>query len=279
MVTTLIKVSVVITTLNEEQNLARCLGALKDFDDIIIFDSGSTDKTVEIAREYGARVESFEWNGRYPKKRQYFLDHVQTKYDYIFFVDADEQVTPELIHEIKALDLSCAGYFVKGAYHWRGKDLKHGLKNNKLALFDRRQIEFPVVDDLGAFCMGEMEGHYQPVLKPTYKDERIGVLHHPLVHFAHDDQAGWERRHQRYAMWEAGMIANGTYPREDNVWRERLKYIFRHMPARGLIAFVHSYLVKRGFMDGVAGFEFARSRQRYYNMVANALRASKASGR
>ena len=112
----MIKVSVVIATRNEEKNLPRCLDALQKFDDIIIFDSGSADNTTSMAHEYGARVENFKWDGDYPKKRQYFLDHITTKYDYIFFVDADEQVTAMLVNEIQALNLSCAGYFVKGQY-------------------------------------------------------------------------------------------------------------------------------------------------------------------
>ena len=112
----MINVTVVITTLNEQAHLARCLKALinpsQKFDEIIILDSNSTDRTVDIAHEHQVRVESFQWNGQYPKKRQWFLDHIETKHDYIFFVDADEEVTPELIQEIEKLDFKCAGYFV-----------------------------------------------------------------------------------------------------------------------------------------------------------------------
>ena len=266
----MIPVSVIITTYNEGQNLARCLCALKDFDEVIVVDSNSTDNTKEIAIAHGARVENFMWNGEYPKKRQYCLDNIKTKHDYIFFVDGDEEVTPELIDEIQALDFKTAGYFVKGKYIWRGKKLNHGLQNNKLVLFDRSKIEFPIIDDLDIDGMGEMEGHYQPVLKAEYVD-RIESLSTPLLHFAYEDADGWLARHARYAKWEAEMITRNAYPRDPVFWREKLKVLFRNMPLRGLVAFSHSYLWKRGFLDGRAGYEFARSRAHYYNLVSNSL--------
>ena len=266
----MIKVSVVIATLNEGKNLPRCLDALSQFDEVIVFDSGSSDDTLYIARAYGAQVEAFQWNSLYPKKRQYFLDNIKTKHDYIFFVDADEVVPPDLVQEISALDFECAGYFVKGRYCWRGKSLQYGLHNNKLALFDRNKIEFPIIDDLGDFCMGEMEGHYQPVLKQGCRHEPIGQLNNPLDHFASGEE-DWARRHTRYAKWEAGMIQANTYPKEDSKVRDVLKYIFRRVPCRGEIAFLHSYIGKLGILDGSAGFSFALSRRRYYKMVGLAV--------
>ncbi len=265
----LLKVSVLVTTLNEAANIQRCLNALKDFDEIIVIDSGSHDETVQISLDCGARVEQFVWNGKYPKKRQYCLDHIKTKHDMIFFVDGDEEVTPQLIEEIKNLNFKKAGYFVQGQYQWEGKTLHYGLRNNKLVLFDRHKFEFPVVNDLGAFCMGEIEGHYQPILKAACQGEEIGQLCYPLKHFAYEDKAGWEARHKRYAKWEAGMIAGKLYPKENKFYRESLKCIFRKIWCRGAFSFLHSYIYKRGFLDGKAGLEFALSRRDYYKMVAS----------
>ena len=143
-----IPVSALITTLNEEKNIARCLAALERFDEIIVIDSNSIDKTGEIVRSFGVRLVNFSWNGEYPKKRQWALDTLPLKHDYVFFIDADEEATPELCDEIAALDWTAPGYFVRGLYEVDGKLLKHGLHNKKLCLFDRTKIEFPVVDDL-----------------------------------------------------------------------------------------------------------------------------------
>ncbi len=271
----MINISVLIMTLNEADNLPRCLAALQDFDEIIIVDSGSDDGTNDVARSFGVRVENFNWNGDYPKKRQWCLDHIEIKHDYIFFVDADEEVTPELIDEIKNLDFQAAGYFVKGQYVFDGKILKHGLRNNKLVLFDRHKIEFPVVDDLDIDGMGEIEGHYQPVLKDGCKNEKLLQLTAPLLHFAYEDDEEWQKRHQRYAVWEAEMIRRRAYPEDPDKGRQKLKEFFQKIPCRGLVAFVHSYILKLGFLDGVAGYRFACSRAAYYRMVSNALAANK----
>ena len=274
----LIPVSVIITTYNEAQNLERCLNALKDFDDVLVVDSNSTDETVSIATRYGVRVQNFTWNGAYPKKRQWCLDNIETKYDYIFFVDGDEEITPDLVQEIKLLDFTAAGYFVKGQYIWRGCSLRHGLKNNKLALFDKNKIEFPVVNDLDIEGMGEIEGHYQPIFKNfrctgalNSQSDRIDQLQSPLLHFAYEDGKSWQKRHERYAYWEAQMIKRHAYPKDPKPWRERLKYLFRKFPCRGLIAFGHCYILNLGFLDGHAGFHFAKSRYDYYSLVAKSL--------
>lgn len=271
----MIPVSVIITTYNEEKNLPRCLGALQDFDEIIAIDSNSTDNTKEIARNHNARVENFTWNGAYPKKRQWCLDTIKTKHDFIFFVDGDEVVTSELIDEIKILDFQAAGYFVKGQYVWQGKVLKHGLVNNKLCLIHRHKIEFPIVNDLDIEGMGEIEGHYQPTLKSLRRVNAlrpnncgIATLRAPLIHHAYE---GWEGRHERYALWEAAMIKRDAYPKDPVQWRENLKRIFRKMPFRGVIAFCHCYIWKKGFLDGRAGYDFAKSRAHYYNLVCKAL--------
>lgn len=275
----MINISVLITTLNEAKNLPRCLAALQEFSEIIIIDSGSTDETVAIAKNLGAQVINFKWNQQYPKKRQWCLDTLSIKNDFVFFVDGDEEVTPALVDELRALDLQAAGYFVKGQYIWDDKELKHGLKNNKLALINRHKIEFPIVNDLDIEGMGEIEGHYQPVLKAAYKGEAIAQLSQPLHHFAYEDAQGWERRHKRYARWEAEMIKRNAYPKDPSALRERLKIIFRNIPLRGLISFGHSYIWKYGFLDGESGYEFAVSRFEYYRLVNSALKTNKALGK
>ncbi len=266
-----IPVSAVIVTKNEEQRIARCLAALEGFGEIVVVDSNSTDRTYEIAAQAGARVETFTWNGAYPKKRQWCLDHLTLKYDWVFFIDADEVMMPELHDEMADLFSGsapdCAGYFVQGAYHWRGKLLRHGLRNNKLCLLDRRKIEFPVIDDLDMPGMGEMEGHYQPVLKSEYKNEFIGRLKNPLVHYACEDREGWLRRHERYADWEVAMNKKRAWPGDVSAARAMAKRVFRFIPFRPTAAFLHSYVLKGGVLDGAAGFDFALSRLTYYRMI------------
>lgn len=259
-----IPVTVIITTLNEERNMPRCLAALDRFDEIIVVDSNSHDATQTIARSFGETVIPFTWNGRYPKKRQWCLDVLILKHDRVFFVDADEEVTPALCDEIAALKWDAAGYFVKGAYVVAGKVLRFGLKNSKLCLFDRTKIEFPVVDDLNIPGMGEIEGHYQPVLKSATDTGKIAALKNPLLHYALEDHTRWERRHEGYRQWEQGMQRQKKPPRDPKWLRRWLKKIFSLMPGRSYAAFLHSYLILAGFLDGIEGFYLARSRFLYY---------------
>ena len=268
-----IPVSVIIVTKNEESALPGCLEALGRFDDVWVVDSNSSDKTCALAQKYGAQVEKFSWNGSYPKKRQWCLDHLNLKYPYVFFVDADEVVPPALVDEIAEMDRGKAGYFVSGLYVFEGRVLNHGLRNNKLALLDRGKIAFPVVDDLDIGGMGEIEGHYQPVLKPEYAHEKIGQLKTPLVHAAYQKEQDWEGRHRRYAHWEAGMNAKGAWPVDPKPWRQVLKTVFRAMPYRNIAAFLHCYIFKLGLLDGFDGYCFACSRARYYQMISDASKA------
>lgn len=265
-----IPVSVVAAVRGEAARIERCLAALKGFSEIVAVDSDSTDGTAEIARRAGARVVPFSWDGRYPKKRQWCLDRLDLKHDWVLFVDADEIVTPELADEIRVLfslphPPPCAGYFIDGLYAADGRILRHGLRNRKIALLDRRAMAFPAVDDLDLPGMGEMEGHYQPV--PWNPRAKIGKLRHPMLHETDTGGPAWQARHERYAAWEAGMNRKNAWPQDPVPWRQALKAVFRALPFRPAAAFLHSYILKAGFLDGKPGWRLARSRALYYAMI------------
>jgi len=269
-----IPISVLVVTKNEERVIERCLKALQDFDEVIVVDSSSDDNTVQISKNNGAKPVLFQWNGQYPKKRQWCLQQLEIRHSWVFWVDADEVVMPDLIAEIRHVFSSPptqAGFFVKGNYVWREGVLKHGMKNNKLALFNRLKMEFPVVDDLDIDGMGEVEGHYQPVFKAGCKGEKIGQLQAPLLHYAYEDEAAWHVRHERYAVWEAQMTRRKSFPKDPIVWREFLKTYIRTSIFRPYIMFLYSYVFKLGFLDGRNGFDFALSRKTYCDLIRKHL--------
>lgn len=265
-----IPVSVIICTKNEEKKLKKCLDALKGFDQVIVVDSQSQDQTQSVAKTENAELIEFVWNKQYPKKRQWCLDHLELKHDWILFIDADEFVTLELIEELETLFMQspeCAGYFVRGCHLFNGKLLKYGLQNNKLVLFDRRKIEFPVIDDLDIPGMGEMEGHYQPVLKPEFAHEKIGQLKSFLIHDALDDERAWIFRHQKYARWESGMNAKNAWPADPKPFRNAAKTMLRNSKFRPQLMFFISYVLMLGFLDGIRGFKFAQRKKQYYALI------------
>ncbi len=274
----MISVSVVIVTKNESSNIIGCLDQLKRFDDIWVIDSGSRDGTGDLARTKNAQVISYQWNGQYPKKRQWCLENLSLQYDWIFFVDADEIIPNELIDEIEGIILSSpheAGFFIVGRYRIQGQVLKYGIPNQKIALLHRARMEFPVVDDLDIPGMGEIEGHYQPVLKSGVACP-IGKLKNYMIHDALNDakaERSWLFRHEKYARWEAGMNAKKCWPEDPIAWRERAKIFLHHFHFRPQIIFFIGFVFKLGFLDGARGFKLSKMRYSYLKKI-NKLKLS-----
>jgi glycosyltransferase involved in cell wall biosynthesis len=263
-------VSVIIVTRNEADSIAYCLSALSEFDDIWVVDSSSRDKTQNIARAAGAQVVDFKWDGTYPKKRQWCLHHLPLKYEWVFFVDGDEHVPRDLVEDIRQTVLSNpqeGGFFIEGRYRVHQKILRFGIPNLKIALLHRGRMEFPVIDDLDIPGMGEIEGHYQPVLKDNHHDRGIGRLMHFMIHDAMKDERAWIFRHEKYARWEAGMNAKGAWPIDPVPWRQRIKLILRASAFRAEWVFMIGYILKGGFLDGWGGLYIARMRYRYHKMI------------
>lgn len=268
-------ICVLVLTKNEESNIGRCLDSVDGFSYVAVIDSHSDDRTTAIAREKGAHIISFRWNGQYPKKRQWCLDTLALPYDWVLWLDADEVLTAALISEIRDLFTNAepryAGFFIRGQYVINGKVLRYGLRNNKIALMNKREMMFPVVDDLGAKAMGEMEGHYQPLLRDKARGS-IGQIRAPLLHYSYEDHDSWRRRHERYALWEAYMLRHNVTCDDPVMFRRVLKTIFRLPVLKGVAQFIYSYILRFGFLDGAAGFYFAKSRFSYGLLIRNALR-------
>lgn len=274
-------VSAIVVTRNEAPRLRACLAALSAFDDIWVVDSSSADGTVALAQTLGAKTSDFIWNGTYPKKRQWCLDHLPLAYDWVFFVDADEIVPAALTGEIEALFLSgppaCNGYFVTGLYQVGTQVLRYGMVNRKLVLFDRRQFAFPVVDDLTIAGMGEIEGHYQPVGRAGCR-ARIGRLREPLFHVALEDEFLWQERHLGYAQWEAGMTLRGAWPVDPIWWRQWMKTLWRGRRLRAELYFLVAYILLSGWRDGALGRKLAVLKYKYYKSIYIIIKNQKQQG-
>ncbi len=275
-----IPVSVVVMTRNEVANIVPCLAALTGFAECFVVDSGSDDGTPEVARSLGARVVPFRWNGRYPKKKQWCLDSLPLVHDWVLFVDADERPTAALVDEIAGLMAGGprhAAYWVDGRPVLRGRALRFGCWNRKLALLDRRQVRFPDQPDLDVAAMWEVEGHYQPLVAGT-----TGRLRHPMDHCDAKPPSAWFDRHNRYSDWEAALRADGRMdqlidrePSDGGVLRRRtLKRLFQRLPGRPLWAFLHAYVLRLGVLDGTAGLDHALGRAFYYWQVGLKMRAA-----
>lgn len=278
----LLPITVIVVTKNEADQITRCLAALSNFEQVIVVDSGSTDNTKELALTAGAEFIDFQWNGRYPKKRQWCLDHLDCRHDWVFMVDADEVVPPSLVQELIAIwhrsdghTPQEVGFFIKGRYIVEEQRLKYGIMNNKLALFDKTKMRFPDIEDLSFPGMGEIEGHYQPCFIDKDSAYSIGQIQTALDHYAIENWDDWHKRHEGYADWEAHMTLYDCWPQDPVKWREYAKCTLRTSPLKPFVMFVHSYLFKRGILDGIAGFTLARSRYAYYALIRKKIKTLK----
>ena len=134
-----IPISVIVPVKNEEINLPKCLEKLSDFSEIIVVDSNSTDRTPEIANEFGCRLINFNWNGKFPKKRNWTLDNVSIQNDWVLFLDADEFLTDSFISEVseKILKTTHNGFWINYNNYFLEKEQKFGLKMRKLPMFKK----------------------------------------------------------------------------------------------------------------------------------------------
>lgn len=264
----MIPVSVIVMTRDEAANLAACLATLRAFAEVFVVDSGSTDGTLAIAAAAGARVVPFRWDGGYPKKKQWCLDHLPFTHDWVLYVDADERPTPRLVDEIASLmrhGPRHAGYFIDGRPVFLGRRLRFGAGTRKLALLHRHRAWFPPADDLDVATMWEVEGHYQPAVAGT-----VGRLAHPVLHADEKPLACWFDRHNRYSDWESvlrGQRRFAALTRHETKKRRRMKWIFDRLPLRPVFVFVYGYVVCLGFLDGLPGLHHALARAFYYWQV------------
>lgn len=274
-------VSVIVCCRNEAVNLPYCLESLAGFDDVIVVDSASSDGSDAIASRYGIRVVRFVWTGGYPKKKQWALETLSLRHDWVLFVDADERVEPQLPSEIRCF-LSADSVAAEAAVPSRrvhaaawvpirpvflGRRLRFGLPHRKVALVHRRLVHFPadapdVISSPGTESeVWDIEGHYQPSVGGS-----IAHLRHGL---AHEDRKGahaWFGRHNLYSCWAARQ-----FPRDGRVTgpgrRERMRKLARgiyvRLPFRAGFVFVYAYALRGGFLDGRAGFHFAVARAFY----------------
>jgi glycosyltransferase involved in cell wall biosynthesis len=262
---TVLPISVCIPVKNEAKNLPNCLRSLSDaFDDVVVVDSGSTDATVSIAKQAGAKVLVFRWDGGFPKKRNWALQNHEFRHPWVLFLDADECLTPEVIAELRAKvpGSTHAGYWISFTNWFMGRPLRHGDVFRKLALFrkDAGQYErFPE----SWWSHLDMEVHEHPILTGT-----TGVIESRLEHRDYRGLSQYIARHNEYSTWEANrwqwLSSAGAAAWQSLTSRQQFKY--RNLDRWWFAKFYWfvSYVIKRGFLDGRQGLTFAAYKHRYF---------------
>jgi len=255
-----IPVTVILAVRNEAANLPRCLAALSGFGEVLVVDSQSTDGTPELAESFGCRVVQFHYRGGWPKKRQWAMDTLPLAHDWVFLLDADEVVTPELAGEIAAAvrRTDVNGYYVGLSMWFLGRALRWGDSSfEKLSLFRRGKgrYECRLADQSAA--MADMEVHeHVTVDGPTDR------LRAKLIHHNYNDLSRYIQKHDEYSNWESRVLSGLEHARETipaklfgtQAQRRRwLKTRFFRLPGSPVLLFLYRYVFRLGFMDGVPG--------------------------
>lgn len=257
-------VTVVIPVRNEERNLPACLERLGAFERVVVVDSGSTDRTPQIAQQHGAELVNFAWDGRFPKKRNWYLRQNAVRTPWVFFLDADEFVDQAFCDELASTLPSTqhVGFWLTYSNWFLGRKLNHGEPNRKLALFRVGAGEYERIEE-DTWSHLDMEVHEHPVLAGTTGEIRARLDHRDYRGLEH-----WIRKHNDYSTWEARRVARlraqGRLNDPTLTPRQRRKYGSIGSWWLPAAYFTDVYVRRRGFLDGHAGFVFAFMKAVYF---------------
>jgi glycosyltransferase involved in cell wall biosynthesis len=262
-----VSISVLILTLNEEVNLPACLASVAWSDDIVVLDSYSTDSTVELAQSLGARVYQRRFDSE-RNQRTFGLQEIPFKHPWVYIPDADEITPPalrdEMLSTVATPERPQVAFRIRRKDFFMGRWLRHSslyptwfvrLVRPKTVCFER-EINLRVV-----------------------VNGQVGFLENHLVHYSFNKGLGaWYDKHNRYSFLEAQealrSLNNGTvdwsglFSRNDAVRRRAaLKDLSFRLPLRPTCRFLYMYLIRRGCLDGWAGYMYCRLLAAYEYMI------------
>ncbi|MEM6473142.1 MAG: glycosyltransferase family 2 protein [Planctomycetota bacterium] len=261
-------ISVVVLAKNEQANLPRCLNALGWADEVVVVDDQSEDETARIANELGARVLQHPFES-FAKQRNWALREGDLRNEWVLLLDADEVSTPEFAAEVTAQTVSADRETV-------------ALKTCRKTMMDGKWLRYS--DGFPVWIMRvvrrgqawfEDSGHGEVPMPKL--DGSYGEISEPFLHFPFSrGMDDWWRRHTLYAGREArkelaradGEPFSSLLRMNASCRRRAIRRLSASLPARGSLRFFYQYILKRGFLDGRAGYRFCRMMACYESMIA-----------
>jgi glycosyltransferase involved in cell wall biosynthesis len=256
--------SVLILTLNEEINIAECIDSVSWSDDIVVFDSHSSDRTIEIAESKGARIVKREFDN-WSAHQNWAVSNIDFAHDWVFYIDADERCDGKLVEELTALQGQaggCAAYQVRRKDYFMGRWLKHAQLYPTwiTRVFRPETIRYERLVNPVAVVEGQtgaLDGH---------------LIHYP---FSHGVQH-WVARHNRYSDMEARdllqevqgkMDWGGLFSGDKARRRRAMKTMAYRMPCRPTLMYLYLLFVRGAFLDGRPGLTYCRLRAFYEYLI------------
>lgn len=260
-------ISVLVLTYNEEQNLSACLKSLAWSDDIVVLDSFSNDRTIEIAEKHGARVIQRRFDN-WASHQNWATRNITFKHKWVYYSDADEVVTEDLRDEMLMVtaneDHSNVAFRIRYKNYFMGRWIRHcGI--------------YPT------WILRLYQPHYvrwERIVNPTPQvDGTVGHLQHHFLHYSFNKGfKAWFEKHNAYSSGEANESLKSLHNR-DMDWRglvalhdrtrqrQALKKLSFRMPYRPTLRFLYMYFWRLGFLDGPAGWTYCRLLSMYEAMI------------
>ena len=258
-------VSILILTLNEEMNLPGCLESVGWSDDIVVLDSISLDRTVEIGTAFGARIVQRKFDD-WSSHQNWAVQNIRFKNEWVYYTDADERVTAELKDELLAIANDPERRPV--AYRLRFKNFFMGKWNKRTSLYPTWVLRFFKPEKV----------RWERLTNPVAVVEgEEGLLVSHFEHYSFNKGlTEWFAKHNAYSSHEAlellktrsggidwvGLISGGPAIR-----RKALKALAFHIPFRPALVFFYLFVVRLGFLDGISGFHYCILRTIYEYMI------------
>jgi glycosyltransferase involved in cell wall biosynthesis len=252
-------IEVVMIVRDEEVNVPHSIGSVVGWADRVwVVDSGSTDRTCEIARTLGAEVVSREWLG-YARQKNWAIDTLAIEAPWILILDADESVTPELREQLLAIAARPVAEVQESAFHINRFFVFLGGVIRHCGYYPSWNVRF--------FKRGRARYEEREVHEHMVADGPVGFVHADLEH---NDRRPLEHhiaKHNRYSSMEAraifaerSSVSQGLParflggPLERRRWIKR--YVYPRLPATFMCRFLWMYFLKFGFLDGITGWRF-----------------------
>ena len=267
--------SVVLLTFNEEINIADAIRSVESFAEVVVIDSFSSDRTVDIARQAGARVLSNPFVS-FAQQRNWAHDHASLNHGWVLHLDADERMTAELQAQIAVVveksDPAVGGYYLAEKTMLDGRWLRRAAQfpRYQARLMNSERARFV---DHGHGQRESSEYRFQYLSAP--------YLHHAFSH----GMDHWLIKHAKYAVQEAhqGLIEardlSGVvidlFSTDRSLRRRAVKYIAMHLPCRPFLRWLYVLIVKRGLLDGRPGLQYARMMWLFQQMIDFSLDAAR----
>jgi glycosyltransferase involved in cell wall biosynthesis len=256
--------SVLILTKNEAANIKNAISSVDWSDDVVVYDSESTDSTIEIASSLGARIVSRKFDN-WSSHQNWAVKNIAFKNPWVLYVDADEACDSELR---EAVMRECTAHSKASAFRVKRKDFFMGkwLRRSQLyptwlvRVFRPDKIRYERLVNPVAIVDGDtlpIEGH---------------ILHYPFSHGV----SHWFERHNSYSSFEAQDLASESrqsinwkqiFSKDANLRRKAIKHLAYKVPGRPFLLFFYLYFFRLGFLDGVPGYYYSQMRASYELMI------------